>query len=181
MRGYARACIVCATLLAPYQAVAQDAGQSGSEFTFDGDTALWAVAIYDGKTDAFEQVMARVRQALEASADAQRRRQAEGWKVVRLSTPMPDGTVGYVHMIHPVVPGADYSIMRILYDAFPEERQPLYDLYRGAFARNLSLATGSVAVNLARVDAPAGAVAPAPSSGAPDAAAPSTASGSSDQ
>jgi hypothetical protein len=37
--------------------------------------------------------------------------------------------------------------MRALYEAFPEERQALYDTYRGAFAQNLSLATGSIVVD----------------------------------
>jgi len=32
----------------------------------------------------------------------------------------------------------------ILYEAYPEERQGLYELYRGAFAQNLSLATGTI-------------------------------------
>jgi hypothetical protein len=45
-----------------------------------------------------------------------------------------------------VVSGADYTIMQPLYDAYPEERQALYELYRGAFAQNLSLATGSIVV-----------------------------------
>ena len=42
----------------------------------------------------------------------------------------------------PVVPDADYTVMQILYDELPDQRQALYDLYRGAFAKNLSLATG---------------------------------------
>ena len=44
--------------------------------------------------------------------------------------------------------GTDYAIMQTLYDAFPEERQTLYDLYRGAFAQNVSLATGNVVLDL---------------------------------
>jgi hypothetical protein len=39
--------------------------------------------------------------------------------------------------------------MQILYEAFPEERQMLYESYRAAFAPNLSLATGMVAVDVA--------------------------------
>ena len=53
-----------------------------------------------------------------------------------------------MHIVHPVVSGADYTIMQTLYDAYPEERQTLYELYRGAFAQNLSLATGSIAVDV---------------------------------
>jgi len=39
-------------------------------------------------------------------------------------------------------------VMQILYDAFPNERQSLYEMYRDAFAANLSMAAGRVAVDL---------------------------------
>jgi len=62
----------------------------------------------------------------------------------------PDKTADFEQImkrVHdPVVSGADYTIMQTLYDAFPDERQALYQLYRGAFAQNLSLATGTIAV-----------------------------------
>jgi hypothetical protein len=124
--------------------------------TFAGDVALWTVAIKPDKTAAFEQIMARVRDGLTKSDLAQRREQAASWKVMRLDTPLPDGNIAYVHVISPVVHGADYSVMQILYEAFPAERQSLYELYRSAFAQNLSLATGPVAVDLSK-----GAAAPA--------------------
>lgn len=119
-----------------------------SEFTLSGDTALWSVAIRPGQTEAFERVMARLQEALKKSDDPRRREQADGWTVVRLTEPLADGSVVYVHVIRPVVPNANYSIMQILYDAFPDERRAIYDMYRGAFDRNLSLATGSVALDL---------------------------------
>jgi hypothetical protein len=43
--------------------------------------------------------------------------------------------------------------MQILYDEFPDERRELYDLYRGAFDRNLSLATVTAAINLGQPEA----------------------------
>lgn len=52
---------------------------------------------------------------------------------MRLEKPLPDGNVAYVHVINPVVADADYAVMQALYDAFPEERQALYEFYRGAF------------------------------------------------
>jgi hypothetical protein len=119
------------------------------KLTFAGDVALWTVAIKPDKTAAFEQIMARVRDALAKSADPVRQRQAAGWKVIKIEKPMPDGNLAYVHVISPVVPDADYTVMQILYDAFPEERQALYEMYRDAFAANLSLATGRVKVDLA--------------------------------
>ena len=63
---------------------------------------------------------------------------------------MPDSNIVYVHVIDPVVPGADYSVMQALYEAFPDEKQALYDLYRNAFAQNLSLATGGIALDMSK-------------------------------
>ena len=119
-----------------------------STLTFHGDTALWTVAIKPDKTADFERVVARLQEALSKSAKPARQQQAQGWKVLRLSTPLPDGNVAYVHLVHPVVADADYTVMQILYDELPDERQALYELYRGAFAKNLSLATGTTIADL---------------------------------
>jgi hypothetical protein len=127
-------------------------GQPASHqaLTFDGDTALWTMAIKPDKTADFEKILARLRTALQKSADPRRRQQAAGWKVMRMTQPLSDGTIAYVHIVQPVVKDADYGIMQTLYDAFPDERQALYEQYRGAFAKNVSLATGSIAVDLTR-------------------------------
>jgi hypothetical protein len=126
-----------------------------ARLTFDGEAALLTVAIRPDKTADFESVLSKLQAVLKQSEDPQRRKQAEGWKVMRLSTALPDGNIAYVHVIHPVVPGAGYGIMQILYDALPEERKELYDLYRGAFVRNVALAVGSVAMDVNAVGAPA--------------------------
>jgi hypothetical protein len=141
------------TQAAPAQPAQQPAAQQPAApqaLTFAGDVALWTVAIKPDKTAAFEQVMARVRDGLMKSSGQQQHDQAAGWKVMRLDTPLADGNVAYVHVISPVIRGADYSVMQILYAAFPDERQALYELYRSAFAQNLSLATGPVAVDLSK-------------------------------
>jgi len=121
-------------------------------FTIDGDIALWTMAIKPDKTADFEQVMTKLREALSKSSNPMRRQQLAGWKVMRIKNPLPDGNIAYVHVLDPVVPGADYTIMQTLYDEFPEERQALYELYRGAFVANLSLATGTIAVDMAPSD-----------------------------
>ena len=144
--------------LAATSAAAQNAS-APQKLTFAGDVALWTVAIKPDKTAAFEQIMARVRDALAKSSDPARQRQAAGWKVMKIEKPLPDGNIADVHVINPVVRDADYTVMQILYDAFPDERQKLYELYREAFAANLSLATGPVAVDLAAASASAPAVA----------------------
>ena len=73
---------------------------------------------------------------------------------MKIEKPLPDGNIAYVHVITPVARDVDYTVMQILYDAFPEERQALYETYRDAFAANLSLATGPVAVDLTPGTAP---------------------------
>lgn len=117
-------------------------------FTLDGDIALWTVAIRPDKTQDFELIMAKLREALAKSSNPVRREQLKGWKVMRVKSPLPDGNVAYVHVINPVVAGADYTVMQALYDEFPDERQALYDLYRGAFVANLSLAPGTIALDM---------------------------------
>jgi hypothetical protein len=133
-------------------AMAAQNGQPAShqKLTFDGDTALWTMAIKPDKTADFERIMAKMRTALLKSSDPARHQQAAGWKVMRMTQPLSDGTIAYVHIVHPVVKDADYTIMQTLYESFPDERQALYEQYRGAFAKNVALATGSIAVDLAR-------------------------------
>jgi hypothetical protein len=141
--------LVATPIIALGGVAAQDAPPASTthqKLTFEGDTALWTVAIKPDKTTDFEQIMKKVHEALLKSTDPQRHEQAAGWKVMRISKPLADGNIAYVHIVHPVVSGADYTIMQTLYDAYPEERQALYQLYRGAFAQNLSLATGTITV-----------------------------------
>ena len=88
--------------------------------TFDGDTAIVTVAIKPDKTAEFEQIMNDVRAALMKSEKPERKQQAAGWKVVKSATPMKDGTIVYMHVINPVVKGADYTILAILYSLMRE-------------------------------------------------------------
>ena len=129
---------------------AQEAAQpqqqqpAAQKLTFEGDTALWTVAIKPDKTGDFEKIMAKLHEGLNKSEKPEQKQQAAGWKVMKLAKPLPDGNIAYVHIINTVVSGADYTVMQNLYDMFPEERQALYELYRGAFAQNLSLAVGNM-------------------------------------
>ena len=124
------------------------AAHAKPKLTLAGDTALLTVAVRPEKAADFEQVMSKMRTALLQSEDSKRREQAAGWKVMKLDKPLPDGNLAYVHVIQPVVPDADYAVMQTLYDAFPDERQALYELYRGAFVQNLSLATGHIVLHM---------------------------------
>lgn len=143
--------VVLLIALTPTGTIAQSASSAASSLTFTGDVVMWTMAIKPDKTADFEAIMAKLRDGLQKSAKPERHQQAAGWRVVKVPTPMPDGTVAYVHLINPTVPGADYTIMQILYDEFPDERQSLYEQYRGAFAKNLSLVNGQIVVDLSKV------------------------------
>jgi hypothetical protein len=126
--------------------------QEPRAFTFEGDIALWTLAIKPDKTADFERVMAKVREALLKSDKPERKAQAAGWKVLKNGTPLPDGNITYTHIINPVVKGADYTLVAILYEGFtdPTEQRELYDLYREAFAQNYGATVGAIVADLSK-------------------------------
>jgi hypothetical protein len=128
-----------------------------SALTFDGDTAILTVAIKPGKEADFEQIMTRVRDALMKSEKPERKQQAAGWKVVKSPTALKDGNIVYMHLINPVVKGADYSILPILYEVNtdPGEQRKLFETYRDAFAANLGGGAFTTVVDLSKTPAPA--------------------------
>lgn len=149
--------VVVFALVGAYRLGAQAAvaPQSASEdhqskaFTLTGDLALWTVAIKPDKTSDYEKVLARVRDALQKSEKPERKQQASGWRVMKMDKPLPDGNIAYVHVIAPAG-GADYALLKAVYDVFPLESQELYGLYRGAFAQNLALASGSIVMDMSK-------------------------------
>ncbi len=136
--------LVCALVMAA-PAMAQEAAQQQAPkgVTFDGDVAVWMVGIKPDKTADFENILTKLHEALAKSEKPEQKQQAAGWKIVKLATPI-NGNTAYMHVLNPVVKGADYSIMNILYAAYPQEQQALYESYRGAFAANLSVLAGPV-------------------------------------
>lgn len=121
------------------------------KFTLEGDLALWSVAIKADKTADYEQVLAKLKEALQKSEKPEAKQQLAGWKVMRGVKNPATGDIIYTHVITPV-PGADYTIMQNIYDAFedPMVRQQTYDLYRGAFSQNLGVNSGSVVVDFSK-------------------------------
>lgn len=143
----AAASIVTLALAGPAFAQQQTAGR-----TFSSDAGMIFNTIKPDKTADFEQIMSRVREALMKSEKPERKQQAAGWKVIKGAMPLKDGSIVYTHVIHPVVKGADYTIMSILYEANPDpmEQRKLFEQYRGAFNANLGASAGTVAVDLAK-------------------------------
>jgi len=100
--------------------------------TFSSDAGMLFNMIKPDKTADFEAIIARVKEALAKSPNPIRKQQAAGWKVfksVEPGMPLPDGTraVLYIFYIDPAVKDADYTVTKILAEAFPSEVQDLYN------------------------------------------------------
>ena len=96
------------------------------------DAGLIFFPVKPERTGDFEQIVAKLKEALTASADPVRREQAAGWKVFKAVEPGPNSTALYVFLLDPAVKGSDYAFWKALYDAFPAEVQELYRLYTAA-------------------------------------------------
>lgn len=115
------------------------AAQEPQKLTFEGDTVVWMITVKPDKTADFEAVLAALKDALSKSDSPEAKRQAAGWKVVKGLKPQPDGSIVYMHIISPVVPGADYSLLQNIYPVVtdPTEQRALYDKYAGSFNSTL--------------------------------------------
>lgn len=142
--------LVAGLVLGAYRLGLHAAANESPGLQFTGDVALWTVAIRADKTADYEKVLMRVRDALQKSDDAQRKQQAAGWRVMKMSESLADGNVAYVHVITPVVAGADYTLLKPIYAQFPSESQEMYQVYRDAFAKNLALASGSWVIDMSK-------------------------------
>jgi hypothetical protein len=120
--------------------------------TYTGDSVLLAFSIAPDKVGDYEQVLAKLKDALMKSERPEAKQQLAGWKVIKVSTPNPDGTIVYVHTINPVIKDADYSITNIVYEAVkdPTEQRAFYDMYRGAVKAALFVIQGPVVADFSK-------------------------------
>ena len=93
-----------------------------------------------------QEVLEKLKAVLQKSTRPEAKQQLAGWKVVRNAAAQPDGTILYVHVLSPVVKDADYSIINLVYDAFPDyaERRAFYDMYSGSVKSPLFAIQGPV-------------------------------------
>ena len=98
--------------------------------TFTAKSGLIFNAVRPDRVVDFEMVIGYLQAAFEKSTDARVREQAKGWRVFKATEPGPNGSVLYVFVIDPAVPGADYGLGRILADAYPDQiREDLGAVY----------------------------------------------------
>jgi hypothetical protein len=106
---------------------------------FTTTTGLIFQAVRPDRVVDFEMVIGYLQAAFEKTTDARVREQAKGWRVFKAVEPGPNNTVLYVFVIDPAVAGADYSLGRILSDAYPDQIQEIWKLYMGSLAPNATL------------------------------------------
>jgi hypothetical protein len=120
------------------EAAAQPAAPTKT--TYNADTVIVMYAVNPGKDADYEQVMAKLKEALGKSTSPEAKQQLAGWKVVKSQNSLTKDTSStYIHIISPVVKGADYSIVNIVYAvSTDDEKRAFYDLYKGALKGGLS-------------------------------------------
>jgi hypothetical protein len=105
--------------------------------TMDSGAGMLFHMIKPDRTADFEWVMGKMKEAMLKAEDPVRKQQAAGISVLKSTDPVPNSpNVMYVVLINPAVQGADYSmqgLLKMLYEAFPEEQQEIYKRVSGAF------------------------------------------------
>jgi hypothetical protein len=126
--------------------------QAAQKTTFTGDVALVAYAINPDKTGDYEKVIAALKDSLAKSEAPEAKQQLAGWKVIKAMTPQPDGSIVYIHIIDPVVKGADYGIMANIYASLKDnaEQVAMFELYKAAMKQALFVIQGPTVADLAK-------------------------------
>jgi hypothetical protein len=139
---------------APQEAAPQQQAAAQPEptkLTYNSAAVMIVYNINLGKDADYEQVLNQVKMALQKSSRPEARQQLQGWKVIKNSTPQADGTSVYIHMIDPVIRGADYSLTNIVYEtATDEEKIEFYNLYKGALLKPMFQMEGPIANDFSR-------------------------------
>ncbi len=114
--------------------------------TFTAKTGLLFNTVRPERVKDFETVMWYLQQALQKTTDPALQAQAPGWRIYKATEPGPNATVLYVFALDPAVPGADYSLGRILAEAYPDQITQIWTMYQQ------SVTSGGTLLNLTPVD-----------------------------
>jgi hypothetical protein len=118
---------------------APESAAAASTRVFASDAGMVLNFIKPDKTADFEDVMGKLKEALQKSDKAERKQQAASWKVFRAVEPGANGSVLYVFDIDPAVHGVDYTVSTILAEAFPEQVQDIFKKYADSYASGQSI------------------------------------------
>ena len=129
--------MVAVLAAAPSRAMAQQAAAPAKQ-TFNDGAGMVLNFVKSDKTADFEEVMNKVKEALQKSDKPERKQQAASWKLYKSPDPGGPNQVIYVYVVDPAVKDADYTITNILNEVFPNDVQALFVKYRDALAnRNI--------------------------------------------
>jgi len=95
--------------------------------SFSGDVGVLSYIVKGDKAADFEALVAKLKDGLAKSEKPDRKAQGAGWRVLKQVEARPDGNITYLFLVDPVVKDADYTFSAILYEAFPAERQAIYE------------------------------------------------------
>jgi len=101
--------------------------------TLEGDSAVIILLIKPEKAAEFETVIAKYKDAFAKSEKPARKEQLAGMKVFKSPTAM-GGSTAYIFNVDPIVKGEEYDITRVIYEVFPSEATPMFNIYKEAFA-----------------------------------------------
>jgi hypothetical protein len=117
---------------AAWQAAAPQPARAPA-LAFASEAGMVLSPILPAQAAVFEQVMQKVREALEKSTDPARRQQAAGWKVYKAADPFQGHTL-YISVMDPAVKGAEYNVFDFLAETMGDaEARVLFEQFRTAF------------------------------------------------
>ena len=129
---------------APAPAQAQPTPEKPKEprMSFTGDAGVFLFQIKPDQTAVFEELVAKVKEALGKSDKPERKQQLAGWKLYKSAEPMGANTL-YVFVADPAVKTAEYDLLMLLAEglgasAGTPENQELFKKYVNAFAAGAS-------------------------------------------
>ncbi len=109
---------------------------------FQNDAGLVLLYVKQEKTADFEGLMTKLKDALAKSESADVKQQVTGWQIFKAPNgPAPAGSVAYVMFMNPVVKGAEYSFLGLLYKAFPNDAKAIFDQWNDMKAPNQPVVT----------------------------------------
>jgi hypothetical protein len=118
---------------------------------FPNDGGMVLNFIKPDKVADFEEVIAKLKEALQKSDKPERKAQAAGWKIFK--SPDPAGAnVLYVFVIDPAVKGADYQISNILVEGFGNtaETNAILKKYAEAYAQGMNIVNLNIIQDLSK-------------------------------
>lgn len=96
-------------------------------YEFITDLGAFLVVVKADKATSFDAAMSRLKAAIAAGTDKNRKAQATGWRVLKSSEEATDGAITYLWLIDPVSKATSYDPIAILKELAPTDVQPVYD------------------------------------------------------